>query len=374
MEKFKVGIIGCGQICNNYMRGCRQHENLEIVACADIDIEKAKAMAKEYEVPRACTTQELLSDPDIRIVVNLTVPMAHLDVTLAAIAHGKNVHSEKPLAINFQDGKEIIDSAKSKGVRIGCAPDTFFGGGIQTCRKLIEDGAIGRPLAATAFMASPGPGSSNYSMNPDFHYKIGGGPMLDMGPYYLTALVNLLGPARRVAGSARASFAERTIKTAGREGEKIPVEVPTHLSGTVDFISGPIVTMIMSFDVWGHNLPRIEIYGSEGSLSVPDPNAFVGPVGLRKAHAEEWTNVPPIHNVPMERGIGVADMAYAITQKRPHRANGEMACHVLEIMQAFEESSTTGRYVQLKTTCEKPTALPAGLLPETLNTYEEKYY
>ena len=369
MEKIKVGIIGCGQISRNYFLGCGQHDILDVVACSDLDMEKAKAAAREYKIPSACTTEELLADPDIQIVVNLTEPLAHMEVSLAAIAAGKHIHSEKPLAVSFEDGKKILDAAKEKGVLVGCAPDTFLGGGVQTCRKIIDDGKIGRPVAAVAFMACPGPGTSSYCENPDFHYKVGGGPMLDMGPYYLTALINFLGPALRVAGSVRASFAERILTgTKGRIGEKISVEVPTHLSGTINFTSGAIVAVIMSFDVWAHNLPKIEIYGSEGSLSVPDPNAFSGAVRLKKAGTEEWNEVPLIHKISMERGVGVADMAYAIVQGREHRASGQLAVHVLEIMQAFEESSTIGRHVQLKTTCEKPAALPAGLLPEKLNT------
>ena len=361
----KVGIIGCGTISNAYFNGCAPYDIIEIAACADLDIERAKEKGEEHGV-RACSVDELLADPDIQIVVNLTIPKAHAEVNLAAIGAGKHAHCEKPLAVTRADGKKTIEAAKAKGVRVGCAPDTFLGGGIQTCRKLIDDGWIGEPVAATAFMA--GHGHESWHPAPDFYYEVGGGPMFDMGPYYLTALVNLLGPVRRVTGSTRITFPERTItKDSPRFGEKINVETSTHLTGVLDFASGAIGTILMSFDMWGHSLPRIEIYGSEGSLSVPDPNGFRGPVLVRRANAKEWSEVPLTHSDEVSRGIGVADMAYGIVHDRPHRVNGDLAYHVLDLMAAFDDASNNNAHVKIESTCDRPAMLPMGLLPGTLD-------
>jgi len=362
VEKTKVGIIGCGNISDRYMTWCPKFEILEVVACTDILMERAQEKAAQYGV-RALTLEEMLADPDIQIVVNLTVPAVHADVSLAAIQAGKSVYSEKPLALSREDGQKILQAAKEKGVLVGCAPDTFLGGGLQTCRKLIDEGWIGTPVAATAFMLGHGPEA--WHPNPDFFYKVGGGPMFDMGPYYLTALIHLLGPVRRITGSARISFPQR-FATSDRlppelYGHAIDVEVPTHVAGVLDFVSGPIATLITSFDVWAHNLPRIEIYGTEGSLSAPDPNTFRGPVKIRRAGADEWSEIPLTHSSDVERGIGVADMAYALRSGRPHRASGEMAYHVLDLMHAVHDSSSSGQHITLSSTTERPASLPVGL-------------
>jgi len=363
--RVKVGVIGCGNISGAYFRGCKPYDILEVVACADLIMDRAKAKAEEFEVPRACSVDELLADPEIQIVVNLTIPKAHTEVNLAAIAAGKNVHCEKPLATDRDDGAKALAAAQEKGVLVGCAPDTFLGGGIQTCRKLIDDGWIGEPVAATAFMV--GHGHESWHPAPDFYYQVGGGPMFDMGPYYLTALVNLLGPMKRVTGSTRITFPERTITTEARYGERIVVETPTHITGVMDFASGAVGTIIMSFDVWSHHLPTIEIYGSEGSLCVPDPNGFRGPVRVRRPGAEDWSEVPLTHSPDVSRGIGVADMAYALVHGRSHRVNGDLAYHVLDTMQAFEDASTSGRHVELESTCSRPAPLPMGLRSGTLD-------
>jgi predicted dehydrogenase len=361
----KVGIVGCGNISGAYFTGCAAFPILDVVACADLDMDRAEAVAEEHGV-RACTVDELLKDPEIQIVVNLTVPKVHAEVNLVALESGKNAHTEKPFAVRKEDGLRVLELAAQKGLLTGSAPDTFLGGGIQTCRKLIDDGWIGEPVAATAFMLSHGP--ENWHPNPDFFYEVGGGPMFDMGPYYLTALVNLLGPVARVSGSTRVSFPERVIGNPElRFGEKIPVETPTHLAGVLDFVGGAVGTLVTSFDVWSHNVPRIEIYGSEGSLSVPDPNTFKGPVRLRRAGAEEWSEIPLTHSDQVGRGIGVADMAYALASGRPHRASGALANHVLELMHAFDEASKSGRYIETQSPCERPAALPVGLLPGTLD-------
>ncbi|MEM2144300.1 MAG: Gfo/Idh/MocA family oxidoreductase [Candidatus Jordarchaeaceae archaeon] len=366
MSKIKIGIVGCGNISGVYLGVCKNFEDIEIIACSDIIMERAIARAKEFGVPKACTVEELMADPEIEIVLNLTTPLAHAEVALKALEAGKSVYNEKPLAVTREDGQKILQLAKAKGLRVGCAPDTFLGGGIQTCRKLIDDGWIGEPVAAVAFLAHHG--HESWHPDPEFYYKIGGGPMLDMGPYYLTTLVSLLGPVKRVTGMAKLSFSERIITSQPKYGTKIKVEVPTHISGVMEFTNGTMATMITSFDVWGAQLPHtgqlphIEIYGSEGSLSVPNPNNFGGQVSILRAGSKEWKEVPLTHGyTDQNRGIGVADMAKAMKTGRPHRANGEMAYHVLDIMHAFHDSSSQGKHIELKSTCLRPAALPIGL-------------
>lgn len=365
MEKVKVGIVGCGNISGAYIRGCRAFEILEVDACADLIPTTAEAKAKEYSVPRVLSVDELLNDPEIQIVVNLTIPQVHATVSLAAIAAGKHVHSEKPLAVTRADGRKVLAAAQEKGVLVGCAPDTFLGGALQTGRKLLDDGWIGEPVAAAAFMVGYGPES--WHPNPALFYQRGAGPMFDMGPYYLTSLIHLLGPVQRVTSSARTTFPERIATSEARYGERIKVEVATHVTGIMDFVGGPIGTLTTSFDVWHANLPYIEIYGTEGTLSLPDPNFFGGPVRIRHARAETWSEVPLTHSAEVGRGIGVADLAYALAYNRPHRASGEMAYHVLDIMQAFEESSQEGHHVEIESRCERPAPLPLGLLPRQLD-------
>lgn len=357
----KIGIIGCGNISGIYFQAGKTFEILDIVACADMIPERAQARAAEFGVPRACTVDELLADPDIRIVVNLTIPLAHAEIALRTLEAGKCAYGEKPLACNRDDGKKIMDLAAQKKLLVGSAPDTFMGGGIQTCRKLIDDGWIGEPIGATAFMTCHG--HESWHPDPEFYYKVGGGPMFDMGPYYLTALVNLLGPVKRVSGATRVTFPERLITSQPKYGTKIKVDVPTHVTGLLDFAGGAVGVIVQSFDVWAAELPRIEIYGTEGSLSVPDPNGFGGPVKLRRAGAAAWTEMPLSHGyADNARGIGVADMAYALRSGRKHRASGELAMHVLDIMQAVHESSDQGKHIELTTTCERPAMLPLGLV------------
>jgi predicted dehydrogenase len=363
--RIKVGIIGCGAISNAYFNGCKTFPILEIVRCADIDVARAEAKAAEHGIPRHGTVEQLLADPEVDIVVNLTIPRAHASVNLAAIGAGKHVFCEKPFAISREEGRPVLEAAEEKGVLVGSAPDTFFGASHQTCRKLIDDGAIGRPVAATAFMA--GHGHESWHPSPAFYYDIGGGPMFDMGPYYFTAMVNLMGPMRRVAGSTKITFPERLIGSEPLKGTRIEVKTPTHLAGTVDFQNGAIATMMMSFDVWHHHLPCLEIHGTEGSLAVPDPNGTGGDVFLRRAEHREWRNMPITHTQVAGRGAAVADMAYAIVEGRPHRANGEMANHVVDAMQAFDESSRDGRHIELSTRCSRPGALSPGLTVGTIS-------
>ncbi len=358
MDMLKVGIIGTGNIAPAYIRGCAPFDLINISACADILVERAQAFAAEHGLD-AYSVDDLLARDDIDIVVNLTIPAAHAAVSLQILAAGKHAYSEKPLALNRADGAAIIQAAADKNLRMGCAPDTFLGGGGQTARKAIDDGKIGAPVAATATWMSHG--HESWHPNAGFYYLKGGGPLFDMGPYYLTALVNLMGPVARVAGFARMTFPERVATSAALKGQILPVEVNTHIAGTLEFASGAIASVIMSFDVWGNHLPWIEIHGETGSLSVPDPNRFDGAVRVMRGGQREWLDAPLAHSVNIGRGAGVADMAYAIQSGRPHRASGALAYHVLDIMCALEESSEQGRHIEISSTLEQPLPLPAGL-------------
>jgi len=285
---------------------------------------------------------------------------------MAALKAGKHAYSEKPFAVNREEGKKVLDLAGKKKLFVGSAPDTFLGGGIQTCRKLIDDGWIGKPIASSAFMTCHG--HESWHPSPEFYYEVGGGPMFDMGPYYLSALVNLLGPVKRVTGVTKIGFTERTITSKPKYGKKVKVEIPTHIAGVMDFANGVVGTILMSFDVWAAELPHIEIYGTEGTLSVPDPNGTGGPVKIRKAGMENWADVPLTHGYTEgSRGIGVADMAYAMRSGRAYRANGELAFHVVDIMQAIHEAAAEGKHINLKSTCKQPAPLPLGLIKGQLD-------
>ncbi|MBI5093108.1 MAG: Gfo/Idh/MocA family oxidoreductase [Candidatus Hydrogenedentes bacterium] len=366
IKPVKVGIVGCGNISEVYFNSGKTFGILDIVACADLVPERAKEKAKKHGIPKAPTVAKLLADRDIEIVINLTIPKAHGEIGLAALEAGKCVHNEKPLAVTRAEGQAMLELADEKRLLVGCAPDTFMGAGIQTCRKLIDDGWIGEPVAANAFMMCHG--HESWHPDPDFYYQPGGGPMFDMGPYYLTALVTLIGPIKRVTGSTRATFPERTITSEAKYGTQIKVNTPTHLAGVMDFANGAIGTIVTSFDVWAHNLPCIEIHGTRGSLAVPDPNGFGGVIKIRRAGDPEWREVPHSHGYAKQsRGIGVADMAYALRSGRKHRANGEMAYHVLDVMHAFNDASTSGKHVAIKSRCERPAALPLGLSERELD-------
>lgn len=362
-ESIKIGVIGCGKISSRYFENMKKFEILDCFACADIISKAADAKAKEFNIPKVYSVKELLNDKDIKIVVNLTIPNAHAEVALASLHAGKSVYNEKPLAITREDGKKILELAKSKGLLVGCAPDTFLGPAHQTCRKIIDDGIIGEVVAGTAFMLSCG----SYRPGPAFLYQPGGGPMFDMGPYYLTAFVNLVGPVRRVTCSAKINFPEILIANGPEKGTKIKVNTPTHIAGIMDFVNGSIGTIITSTDVWTHELPYIEIYGTKGTMSVPDPNCFVGSVRIKLANENEWKEVPLTHTYTGNRGIGVADMAYALNSGRDIRASGELAYHVLDIMNSFLDSSKEGKHVILKSTCLQPKPLPIGLKDFTLD-------
>ena len=358
-SKTRVGIIGCGKISDAYFGTNAAFSFFDIVACADLNPEAARAKAQQWNIPRACPVEELLDDESIGFVVNLTIPRAHGPVILDCLRRGKSVYTEKPLTVTREEARQTLTLAAESGLRVGSAPDTFLGGAHQTCRALIDQGAIGEPLAAAAFMACHG--HEHWHPSPEFYYQPGGGPMFDMGPYYLTNLIQLLGPVESVAGFTRKSFAQRTITSAARQGTVIDVEVPTHVAGTLKFSGGVLATMIMSFDVWGHGLPPIEIYGTEGTLYVPDPNGFGGPVKIRRGRGEIEA-VPLTHGYTENaRGIGMADMILAMQNGRDHRCNERVAYHVLDVMHAFHDASDQRAVVDLASSCERPAALPAGL-------------
>lgn len=354
-----IGVIGCGTICDQYLSNLKVFPGVAVLACADVVESKARATAKRHGIPRAVSSANILSDPDVEIILNLTVPNAHADVTLAAIRSGKHVYSEKPLATDRSAGLAIMEAARQHGVRIDCAPDTFLGGGLQTCRRLIDNGAIGRPIVATAFMVSHGP--ENWHPDPAFFYESGGGPMFDMGPYYLSALINLIGPIRRVSGALGSAFSERTVTSASRSGDVVPVEVPTHVTALLEFSNGAIGTVITSFDIWGSDLPKIEIHGTEGSISGPDPNKFSGPVRIRHKNDAGWQQVPLSH-AEGARGLGVAELAASLRTQQRSPTDAELAFHVLDVMVALHESAELGRHINLESTCHRPGAIPAELV------------
>lgn len=384
-RKAGIGIVGCGTISGIYLTNLTKHfDNLEVIGCADIVLEKAIEAKTQYGLSKACSVDELMADPDVDIVVNLTIPAAHYEINMKALNAGKHIYCEKPFAISLSDADEILALAKRKNLLVGSAPDTFLGAGIQTCGRLIEDGVIGKPIGFTANLVTHG--HELWHPAPVFYYKKGAGPMLDMGPYYLTALAYLLGPIKQIACFARTSESQREI-----QGKMVDVDVLTNYAGIVDFANGVIGNVNMSFDVWKSNQPGIEIYGTNGVIFVPDPNMFGGPVKVfRSAGLIEKINTTC--NTPFERimalqgfatdefmtgepllypaedtdrsnmrGLGVSDMAQAFLDGRPNRANGELARHVVEALLAFEVSERENQIYQMKTTFDRPAPFPLGL-------------
>lgn len=361
MQPMGVGVIGCGNIAPVYFEAGKRFQDFEIVACADQDRARADAAAETHGVPRVLHPEALLADPEVDIVLILTPPQAHTALLDAAIAAGKHAYTEKPLGLDCARAREVLNAAETAGVTIGCAPDTVLGAGIQTARKIIDDGWIGRPVSATAFMQCPG--HESWHPDPGFYYASGGGPLFDMGPYYLSALITLLGPVQLVSAMAAAALNERVVTGEKRYGEVIPVEVPTHVAGTLQFAAGPIASLITSFDVAGHSLPHLEIHGTEGSLSAPDPNAFGGPVKVMRRGAGAFTEFPLSHAYPTQsRGLGLAEMAAAIRAGREPRAGAAMGFHVLECMEALHGSAARRAFVSLASNCPQPAPMPMNLL------------
>ena len=362
----KVGLIGCGNISRAYLNNGASFNQMKIVACADLRPEAAEARASEFGI-KAMSVEDLLADPEIDTILNLTTPLSHIEINLRAIKAGKNVHCEKPFGLDREGARQVAKLAAEKKLRVGCAPDTFLGGGHQTCRKLIDDGLIGRVVCGTAFMLCHG--HESWHPAPAFYYQKGGGPLFDMGPYYLTALVNMLGPVKKVTAiTTRSTDLRQGIKV--NVGKTFPVEIDTHVSALLEFVSGAVITLITSFDVWKHSgLKDIELHGTEGSLHVPDPNNFDGDIRLFKAGlTSDWAPVDNqfIYNGNM-RGIGLADMAAGIAANRPHRCNGDLAFHVLDIMCAIGESAEKDAAVFIQSTCERPAPLPSGLTTGNLD-------
>ena len=366
----RIGIAGIGKISGIYLDNLSGMfgKRVKVSAVTDVFADRAKKAAEDYKVKAFKSVDEMLNSADVDIVLNLTQPQNHYEVALAAINASKHVYNEKPLCVKREEGAQLLRAAAAKKLRAGGAPDTFLGPGLQTCRKIIDEGWIGRPVAASAFMLSHGP--EHWHPAPEFYYKTGGGPMFDMGPYYLTALISLLGPVSRISGSAQKGQAERLISSEPLNGTKITVDVPTHIAGVLDFACGTVGVIITSFDVWSSSMPYIEIYGTEGTLQVPDPNYFRGEVRVRRFREENWSLVPLMLNEPDNpadrdkwqrlnnlRGIGITDMAEAIEQGRPHRASAEMTYHVLDIMHGIYDASAAGTYYNVQSTCERPEPL-----------------
>ena len=355
-----VGIVGAGNISGIYLQNLTTifSDRVRLLGCADMVPERAEHAAKTWQLPRTyATVEDLLKDEDVGIVVNLTIPPSHYEVSLRAVQAGKHVYVEKPVCIELSEAEHLLAEAARRGVHLAGAPDTFLGGGIQTCRKVIDDGWIGRPVAAAAFMTNHG--HESWHPDPAFYYKRGGGPMFDMGPYYLTALVNLIGGVKYVTGTTRVTFPQRTITSEPRRGTTIDVEVPTHVTGTLEFDGGAVATLIMSFDLWAASLPHIEIYGTAGTLSVPDPNTFGGPVTLKRPGDEEWHELPLTHAYrENSRGLGVADLADAIREDRPPRADGTMTAHVLEVMHGIHVAADSGTRYAVTRAVDRPAPLP----------------
>lgn len=359
-KQLRVGIIGCGNIAPIYLKNIPRFDDLKLVAVADAVPSRAVEAAKEHKLV-ALTADELIASKDIDIVLDITPPGMHATINKAALAAGKHVYTEKSLAVTREDGKATIDLAESKGLRVGCAPDTVLGGGYQTCRKLIDQGAIGKPVSANAFFASHGP--ERWHPDPAFFYAPGGGPLFDMGPYYLTALTLLLGPVRRVSAMAQILVDPRTIGKGPKTGQKIQVTTPDHIAGVLEFENGAIGTLTASFATWFSNVPRIEIHGTEGSLLCPDPNTFIGPVALCPAGEKAFKEVEIIGPYGAEnwRGLGLADMAKAIVSGRAHRATGKQAFHVLDIMHSLLQASQDGRCTEIKSSFGRPDPMPADV-------------
>lgn len=365
VEPLRVGVIGCGAISGAYLRGAGLFGGIRIVACADVVREAAERKAQEFSVPQVLSVDELLNDRDIDLVLNLTVPNAHAQIALRALEAGKHTYSEKPLATTRDDGRRILETAQRRGLRVGCAPDTFMGAGIQTARKLIDGGAIGAPVAFTAFMMNRG--HEHWHPGPQFYYEPGGGPMFDMGPYYLTALINFFGPIRRVSGMASIAIPQRIITSQPHAGKVIDVTTPDHVCGTIEFENGVVGTMIQTFathhPTYDAQQP-ITVYGTEGTLKAPDPNTFDGPVAIRLADDPAWRDVPHAFPCGYGRSVGLANQAQAIRDNRPHRASGELGFAVLDAMQGFLESSASGIAHRSQASVERPAPMPMrGDLP-----------
>ena len=370
MNPVRLGIIGCGNISDAYILGTANSRLVQIAACADLRPAVAQAKAQQHGIA-AVSVERLLADPTIEIVLNLTNPSAHATVSMGILRAGKHAYSEKPLATTFADACALADAAAASGLRIGCAPDTFLGGAHQTCRRLIDEGRIGRVVAGSAAMLSHG--MEHWHPDPGFYFARGGGPLLDMGPYYVTELVNLLGSVQDVTALATQGQATRTVTSEALRGNLIQVEVPTTVNGVLHFTGGANIALTVSWDVWKTERVPLELYGTKGSLLDTDPDWFGGTPKLSE-RGGPWMDVDisaqPFGTpnwtrndgqaVANYRAVGVLDMAAALQQGRPHRASGTLALHVLEVLEALERSATEGQHVTVESKCQRPAAVPLG--------------
>ena len=353
-EPFGVAVVGCGNISNQYLKNLAAFPDVRVLFCADVDLDRAKTQASAYDVPESGSVQQALDHPGVQLVVNLTIPAAHAEVASAAIAAGKHVWNEKPLTPDIAAGRALLDQAAAAGVRIGCAPDTVLGAGIQSARRLIASGAIGTPISALTLLQGPGPES--WHPDPEFLFAKGAGPLFDLGPYYLSVLATLFGPATRVAAVGRKTRDTRVIGSGPRAGTKFTVEVPTYISALAEYVGGQAASMLFSWDSPLHRSGFLEITGTDATLAVPDPNQFDGDLRIRRADDDEWTVIAS-RGAAAGRGSGVVDMVRAIAADQPHRASGEMALHVLEMMTAIEKSASTAAFEPIASAFEVPDAL-----------------
>ncbi|MDA9318492.1 Gfo/Idh/MocA family oxidoreductase [Octadecabacter sp.] len=357
-----VGIIGCGNISTAYLSLASMFKGYEIVAVADINMDNARAQAAKFDV-RADTVADLLAATDVDLIINLTIPAAHVSVSRSILQAGKHVYSEKPFVLSLAEAQELGEIAKANDVRIGSAPDTFMGGSHQMARNLIDAGAIGKVTSGVAVVMSSG--MEDWHPNPDFFFQKGGGPILDLGPYYICNLVQLLGPVRKVTSFTGMASETRTIQNGPRDGESVPVETPTTIHSVLSFENGAIITLLASWDVWASNHPIMELYGTEGTMNLPDPNFFGGELTVTERSGDPaeklWDhpfNVPNFEETQANyRGAGLADMALAIAEGRPHRCNEDFATHVVEVMTAILDAGETGTVMTMTTTCSKPDVL-----------------
>lgn len=354
-EIINAGIIGCGNISDIYIKNINtMFPNVQVAACASRSAESARKTAQQHGIRAEESAEALLQNPEIDLVVNLTTPDAHYEITKQALLAGKHVYSEKPVCIEMEQAEELQQLAEKQGLRLGCAPDTVLGGAVQTCRQILDSGMIGKPLSANVFFGWHGP--EHEHPNPEFLYQYGAGPVFDYGPYYFSALVTLLGPASAVTAMAQKGCEERTCTCPGPHmGESFKVGTPTHVTGVVSFRSGAIVTVTISFDIWRHGHPFIEVYGTKGTLRAPDPDGFGGDIELFKEGEADFKKMPMTFGyTENSRGLGLADMVRGLKRNRDHRTSDTLAVHVLEIMHAFLSSSEQGRTVTLTTTCSRP--------------------
>ena len=349
-----VGVIGAGVISSQYLENMTAFPDLDVLFVADLDLDRAAGQAEKYGVPSSGTVDELLAQPGVEIVVNLTMPTEHVAVARRALHAGKNVWTEKPFALDRESGRELLDEARQLGLRVAAAPDTFLGAGIQTALRAIANGAIGRPLTALALMQSPGPES--WHPSPEYLFQVGGGPLFDMGPYYLTALVQAFGPVRKVTAAESTSRARRVIGSGPRQGTEFPVTVPTHHGALIEFDGGGSAQVIFSFQ--SHRLRNgfIEVSGEDGTIVFPDPNTFEGDCVLFDEVGDERT-LPAVGS-RSTRGTGVLELAQAMRADRPERAPGEQAFHVLDIMVAIAQSAQRGESVEVESSFEKAPGVP----------------